>query len=144
MLVQLLSTSLPVQEVWGSILGLLISDTVSLGSRHRCAKLRRWAPLLVSRFGVIPWYNEDLIFDFVHIHLFNFLLLPSARFAHLLKTPLLLRKVLRSIPWRVESNPVSPITRHRCDVSSELCCSGAKSRRWASALVTLLDVIRRV
>ena len=25
---------------------------------------------------------------------------------------------------------VSPMARHRCDVSSELCSPGAKSRRW--------------
>ena len=25
--------------------------------------------------------------------------------------------------------------RHRCDASSELCCPGAKARRWASPLV---------
>ena len=28
---------------------------------------------------------------------------------------------------------MSPTTRHRCDVSSELCCPGAKPRRWALA-----------
>ena len=37
---------------------------------------------------------------------------------------------------------VSPTTRHRCDVSSELCCPGAKPRRWAPQLVTRLSVIR--
>ena len=39
---------------------------------------------------------------------------------------------------------VSPTTRHRCDVSSELCCPGAKPRRWAPQLVTRFGVIRRV
>ena len=29
---------------------------------------------------------------------------------------------------------VSPTARHRCDVSSELCSPGAKSRRWAPPL----------
>ena len=39
---------------------------------------------------------------------------------------------------------VSPTTRHRCDVSSELCCPGAKSRRWIPALVTRFGVMPRV
>ena len=39
---------------------------------------------------------------------------------------------------------VSPTTRHRCDDSSELCCPGAKPRRWAPQLVTRFGVIRRV
>ena len=29
----------------------------------------------------------------------------------------------------VKSDPVSPTARHRCDVSSELCCPGAKLQR---------------
>ena len=39
---------------------------------------------------------------------------------------------------------VSPTTRHRCDVSSELCCTDAKLRRWTPPLVTRFGVIRRV
>ena len=39
---------------------------------------------------------------------------------------------------------VSPTTRHRCDVCSELSCSGAKPRRWVPQLVTRFGVIRRV
>ena len=39
---------------------------------------------------------------------------------------------------------VSPTTRHRCYVCSELCCPGAKPRRWAPQLVTRFGVIRRV
>ena len=31
---------------------------------------------------------------------------------------------------------VSPAVRHRCDVSSELCSSGAKPQRWAPPLVS--------
>ena len=37
-----------------------------------------------------------------------------------------------------------PTDRHRRDVSSELCCPGAKQRRWAPLLVTLFGVIPRV
>ena len=43
-----------------------------------------------------------------------------------------------------QMDTVSPTTRHRCDVSSELCCPGAKPRRWAPQLVTRFGVIRRV
>ena len=39
---------------------------------------------------------------------------------------------------------VSPTTRHRYDVSSELHCPGAKPRRWAPQLVTRFGVIPRV
>ena len=39
---------------------------------------------------------------------------------------------------------VSPTTRHRCDVSSELCSPGAQPRRWAPQLITRFGVIRRV
>ena len=39
---------------------------------------------------------------------------------------------------------VSLTTRHRCDVSSELCSPGAKPRRWAPQLVTRFGVISRV
>ena len=50
--------------------------SVSPTARHRCdvpselcspgAKPRKWAPALVTRFGVIPRvYNEDLIFDLI-------------------------------------------------------------------------------
>ena len=38
----------------------------------------------------------------------------------------------------------SPTARHRCDVSSELCCPSAKPRRWAPLLVTRFDVIPQV
>ena len=34
----------------------------------------------------------------------------------------------------VKSGTVSPTARHRCDVSSELCCSGAEPLRWAPSL----------
>ena len=34
--------------------------------------------------------------------------------------------------------------RRRCDVPSELCCPGAKSRRWISPLVTRFGVISRL
>ena len=43
------------------------------------------------------------------------------------------RKVWGSIPGSVKSDVVSPSARHRCDVSSELCCPGVKPRRWMSA-----------
>ena len=46
------------------------------------------------------------------------------------KHSLLVREVWGSIPGPVKSNTVQPTARHRCDVSSELCCSVAKKRRW--------------
>ena len=39
---------------------------------------------------------------------------------------------------------MSPTARHRCDVSSELCSSGAKPRRWTPPNVTRCGVIPRV
>ena len=39
---------------------------------------------------------------------------------------------------------MSPAARHRCDVSLELCCPGAKSRRWAPPDVTRFGVIPQV
>ena len=44
--------------------------------------------------------------------------------------------VCGSIPGPVKSHRVSPTTRHRCDVSSELCVPDAKPRIWIPALVT--------
>ena len=49
----------------------------------------------------------------------------------IVKTKLSVRGVTDSIPRLVKSDTVSPTARHRYDVSSELCCSGAKLRRWA-------------
>ena len=46
-----------------------------------------------------------------------------------LKTPLVAAKVWGSIPGSVKSDTASPTARYRCDVSSELCCPGAKSRK---------------
>ena len=37
--------------------------------------------------------------------------------------------------WIGQIGTVSPSARHRCDVSFELCCPGAKLRRWAPPLV---------
>ena len=45
-----------------------------------------------------------------------------------LKTSLLVRKVWGSISGLVKSDTVSPTARHRCDVFSGPCCSGAKPR----------------
>ena len=39
---------------------------------------------------------------------------------------------------------MSPTARHRCEVSSGLCCSGAKLGRWAPPLVIRFGVIPRV
>ena len=40
-----------------------------------------------------------------------------------------------------QSGTVSPTARHRCNVSSELCCAGAQTRRRARALGTRVGVI---
>ena len=44
----------------------------------------------------------------------------------------------------VKSDRVSPTAHYYCDVFFELCCSGAKTRRWIPLLVTRFDVIMRV
>ena len=54
------------------------------------------------------------------------------------------RKVWDSIPGPVKSDTVSSTARHRWDDFSELCCSGAKPRRWVPSLVTRFGVIKRV
>ena len=49
-----------------------------------------------------------------------------------------------SIPGSVKSETASATSCHRCDVSQELCCPGAKLRRWASPLVARFGVMARV
>ena len=44
----------------------------------------------------------------------------------------------------LKSDTLSPVVRHRCDVSSELCCIGAKLQRWTPSLVTRFGVILQV
>ena len=61
--------------------------------------------------------------------------------AQLFKTSLSVREVWVSITGAVKSDTVSPTARHHCDVSSELCCPGAKSRSWAPTLATRFGVI---
>ena len=58
----------------------------------------------------------------------------------LLKMSLSMWKVGGSIPRPVKSDidTVQPAARHRCDVSSELCCPGARSRGRAPPLVATL------
>ena len=46
--------------------------------------------------------------------------------AVVIKTSLLVREVLDSIPSQVKSDTVSPTPHHRCNVSSELCCPGSR------------------
>ena len=53
------------------------------------------------------------------------------------------QEVWYSIPGPVEFGTVSSMTRHRCDVSSELCCPGAKLLVRAPSLVTHFGVIPR-
>ena len=57
-------------------------------------------------------------------------------FLYILSTLPLVRKVTGLIPRPVISDKASPTARHRRDASSELCCSGAKPRRWAPPLIT--------
>ena len=45
------------------------------------------------------------------------------------KTSLSARQIMGFIPGPVKTDKLSPTARHRCDVSSELCCPGAKPRR---------------
>ena len=52
--------------------------------------------------------------------------------------------VLVAIPGPVNSDRESSTSRHRYDVSSEQCCSGAKPRRCIPPLVTRFGTIMRV
>ena len=47
-------------------------------------------------------------------------------------------EALGLFPESVKSDTTTATARHRCDVSSELCCPGAKLRRWAPPLVNTL------
>ena len=60
------------------------------------------------------------------------------------KTLLSVWEVWGSNPGSLKLNTVSPIARHRCDYSSQLCYPGAKPRRWAPPLITRLSVIMRL
>ena len=58
------------------------------------------------------------------------------------RTSLSLRKAWGSISGPIKSNIIAwPTTRHRCDVSSELCCPRCKSRGWPPPLVPRFGVI---
>ena len=48
------------------------------------------------------------------------------------------------IPSWSNRTKVSSTARHRGDVSSELCCPGAKPRKWAPPIVSRLGLIQRV
>ena len=63
---------------------------------------------------------------------------------HWLKTWLAAREVCSSTPGPGESNTVSPTAYHLSDVLSDLCCPGAKSRRWIRLFVARFGVISRV
>ena len=60
------------------------------------------------------------------------------------ETLLSVQKVCCSNPGSVKSDTVSPTARHRCDVSSELCCIGAMPRTRVPPLVTRFGVITRL
>ena len=44
----------------------------------------------------------------------------------------------------VKTDTLSPTACHRCNDFTELCCPGAKLRRWVPLLVTRFGVIPRV
>ena len=48
------------------------------------------------------------------------------------------QEVLGSIPRTVKSDAASPIACHRCDVSSQMCCPGAKMRKRAPCSLNVL------
>ena len=60
------------------------------------------------------------------------------------ETLLLVREVLCSFPWPVKPDTLSPTTRYRCDVSSELRYPGIKPRRSTSPIVTRFGVMWRL
>ena len=51
---------------------------------------------------------------------------------------------LRSIPGPVKSVTVAPMNRHRCNVSSKLCCQAPSRRDGVWPLVTYFGVISRI
>ena len=59
----------------------------------------------------------------------------KGRSSYPLNMSLLVREDLSSIPGSVKSDTILPTYRHRCDVSSELCCPGATLQRWAPHLL---------
>ena len=64
--------------------------------------------------------------------------------ASLLNASLSVREVWGSISELDKVNTVSPTARHRCDLFSELCCTGADLWRRISSLVARFAVIQRV
>ena len=59
-----------------------------------------------------------------------------------MKHTLSVREVWGSIPGPVKLDVMSPAARYRSDVSSEMCCPGAKPRRWTLPLVARFGVYR--
>ena len=57
----------------------------------------------------------------------------TGRLAQLLITSQSVREVCRSIPGTINLDAMSPTACHRCDISSVLCCPGAKSREMGPA-----------
>ena len=67
----------------------------------------------------------------------NYYLLTTGHLPQLPSISLQVQEACGSIPGLVKSDTMSPTACHRCDVSSELCCPGAKPRRWTPPLVMM-------
>ena len=63
------------------------------------------------------------------VELESYTFIVTNRLAQFSSALLSVREVWGSIPGSVKSDTVSPTVRHRCDVSWELCCTGAKPQR---------------
>ena len=91
---------------------------------------------LPSRFNTCKFTNVSMPSIFLQIKQTNSVeessscnlasKLKTGRSVQLLKTSRLKRKVWGSIPGSVKLVTVSPMPRHHCAVSSQLCCPSAK------------------
>ena len=103
--------------------------------------------LLRTRFFIMAsvWMKKSISFGILFVTKLSLLRRSfSGLLFQLLNASLSVREVWDSITRPVKSHAVSPLTRHRCDVSSALCCPGAKTRKWVPPLVIRFVVIMPV
>ena len=111
------------------------------------SKLSMWS---FTRWIKSAWHastvrncSDSMFLLFVHYCSTNTIIAQQTGW-RCVKTPLTVPEFLVSIPKPVKPNIVSLTARHRCDVSAELCCPGAKPRRWVPPIVARIGEIPRV
>ena len=101
---------------------------------------------------VLQWTDDNdaakkqqrLFFSGNRYYITAVVLRPDQTLAFGNRTSMSAREVQGLIPGPVKSDTGWPAARHDCDISSALCCPGAKPRRWDPPLVKRFVVISRV